>query len=141
MRQGSSLPGDLDAGSTTRGAVAGVTAGDNLDPERILALVVRGVAGLAQRVQAALRRARGCSGESRELEDHPRAAIQFIHGEGQVRPFGGHLDLGTGSYVGAPGYGELFAIAAEYNWRRRRSSRRAESTSRCARTGSGARAR
>jgi hypothetical protein len=30
---GTSLPADLDAGSTTRGAVAGVTAGDNLDPE------------------------------------------------------------------------------------------------------------
>ena len=63
------LPADLEAGSTTRGAVAGVTAGDNLHPERILALVVRGGAGLAQRIQAVLRRTRGCGGESRQLED------------------------------------------------------------------------
>ena len=27
--------------------------------------------------------------------------IQFRQGEGHGRPFGGHLDLGTGSYVGA----------------------------------------
>ena len=61
-----------------RAAAAGAfTAGDNLDPERVLALVVRGGAGLAQRIQAVLRRTRGCSGESRQLEDHPRAAIQF----------------------------------------------------------------
>src|SRR5437660_12776345 len=33
---GFSLPADLEAGSTTRGAGAAVTAGDNLDPECIL---------------------------------------------------------------------------------------------------------
>ena len=44
---GTSLPADLEAGSTTRGAGAGVTGGDNLDPERILALVVPRDAGLA----------------------------------------------------------------------------------------------
>src|SRR6187431_505890 len=71
---GCSLPADLEAASTTRGAGAGVTAGDNLDPERILALVVRGGAGLAQCIQAVLLRTRGCGGESRQLKDHPRAA-------------------------------------------------------------------
>src|SRR6185436_20973877 len=136
MRQCPSLPADLDACSTTRGAVAGVTVGDHLDPECILVLEVRGGAGLAQCIQAVLLRTRGCSGESRELKDHPRAAIEFRYGEGHGRPFGCHLDLGTGSYVGAPGYGELPAIAAEYDWRLRRSSRSAESTSRCARAGS-----
>src|SRR5687768_14732428 len=140
MRQGPSLPAHLDAGSTTRGAVAGVTGGDHLHPERIRALVVRRGAGPAQRIQAVLRRTRGCSGESQHLKNHPRAAIQFRQGEGHGRPFGCHLDLGSGSYVGAPGYGELLAIAAEYDWRLRRSSRSAESTSTCARTGSRARA-
>src|ERR1043166_8751327 len=135
----STLPADLDAGSTTGGAGAGVTVGDNLDPERVLVLVVRRGAGLAQRVQAVLRRTRRCCGESRKLEDHPRAAIEFIQGERQRRPFGGHLDLGTGSYVGAPGYSEVLAIAAENDWRLRRSGRSPESTTRCATTGSGAR--
>src|SRR6185436_19259703 len=72
-----SLPADLDAGSTTGGAVAGVTARDHLDPECILVLEVRGFAGLAQRIEAVLRRTRGCGGESRKLEDDPGAAIQF----------------------------------------------------------------
>ncbi len=103
-------------------AASAVTVGDNLDPERILALVVRGGAGLAQRIQAVLRRTRGCGGESRQLEDHPRAAIQFRHAEGHGRPFGGHLDLGAGSYVGCPVSGELLAIAAENDWRLSRSS-------------------
>src|SRR5262245_7711703 len=137
---GSSLPAHLEAGSTTRGAVAGVTVGDHLDPECIVALVVGRGAGLAQRIQTVLRCTRGCGGESRQLEDHPRAAIQFIQGERHRRPFGCHLDLGTGSYVGAPSYGELLAVAAENDWRLRRSSRSAESTTRCATTGS-ARAR
>ena len=80
-------------------------------------------------------RTRGCGGESRQLEDHPRAGIHFRQGEGHGRPFGGHLDLGTGSYV-ARGLGVLPAIAAENDWRLRRSSRRADSTTRCARSGS-----
>ena len=46
-----SLPADLDAGSTSaRAADAGAFAGgDNLHPERVLALVVRGGGGAAQR--------------------------------------------------------------------------------------------
>src|SRR5262245_30103295 len=117
---GFSLPADLEVGSTTRGAVAGVTGRDQLDPKRILVLEVRVVAGRAQRIQAGLLRTRGCGGESRQLEDYPRAAIQLRHGEVHVRPFGGHLDLGTGSYA-ARGYGVLLAIAAEND---RRLSRR-----------------
>src|SRR5580704_9448427 len=119
---GFSLPADLEAGSTTRGAGAAVTAGDNLDPGCILVLVVRGGAGLTQRIQAVLRRTRGCGGESRQLKDHPRAGIQFRQGEGHGWPFGGHLDLGTGSYVGAR-YVVLLAIAAENDWRLRSSTR------------------
>ena len=71
----SRLAADLDAGATGAGAArAGTfTVGDNLDPERVLALVVRRDAGLAQRIQAVLRRARGCRGESGQLEDHPSA--------------------------------------------------------------------
>ena len=117
---GFSLPADLEAGSTTRGAGAGVTVGDHLDPECILVLVVRGVAGLAQRIQAVLRRTRGCGGESRQIKDHPRAFLQFRQGEGHGRPFGGHLDLGTSSY-GAR-YVVLLAIAAENDWRLSRST-------------------
>src|SRR5215469_10027571 len=113
---GFSLPADLEVGSTTRGAGAAVTVGDNLNPECILVLVVRGNAGLTQRIQAVLRCTRGCGGESRQLKDHPRAGIQFRQGEGHGRPFGGHLDLGTGSYVGAR-YVVLLAIAAENDWR------------------------
>jgi hypothetical protein len=61
---GFSSPADLDtASSGARAANAGAfTVGDNLDPERVLVLVVRGGAGLAQRIQAVLRRTRGCSG-------------------------------------------------------------------------------
>src|ERR1700733_12435180 len=102
MRQDPGLPADLDAGSSgARAANAGAfTVGDNLDPERVLALVVRGGAGLAQRIQAVLRRTRGCSGESRQPEDPPRAAIQFAEAQCHGRPFGGHLDLGASAYVG-----------------------------------------
>src|SRR6185369_2794232 len=128
-----SLPADQEASSTARGAVTGVTVGDDLDPEFIRALVVRGGAGLAQRIQAVLRRTRGRCGESRQLEDHPRAGIQFREVEVHGRPFGGHLDLGTGSYVRA-GYGVLLAIAAENDWRlSRRSTGAASSSAKCAR--------
>src|ERR1041384_3708597 len=116
MRQGSCLPADLQADSTTRAAaISTVTVGDNLDPECVLVLVVRGIAGLTQRLQAVLRRTGCCGGESRQLKDHPRAGIQFRQGKGNGRPFGGHFDLGTGSYVGAR-YGVLLAVAAENDW-------------------------
>jgi len=98
------LPAGLDAGSAaravSRAAAKDVTGGDELDPKRAVALVVRGGVGLAQRIQAVLRRTRGCGGESRQLEHHPRTGIQFRHAEGQRRPFGGYLVLGTRSYVG-----------------------------------------
>src|SRR5580700_1476579 len=123
---GFSLPVDLEAGSATwaavRAAAKDVTAGDKLDPKRTVAFVVRGGTGLAKCIQAALLRTRRCSGESRQLEDHPRAAIQFLHVEGEGRPFGGHLDLGTRSYVGFSGDGKILAIAAENDWRPRRCS-------------------
>ena len=61
-----------------------------------------------------------CGRESRQLEDHPRAGIHFRQYEGHGRPFGGHPDLGTGSYV-ARGLGVLPAVAAENDWRLRRS--------------------
>jgi hypothetical protein len=63
-----------------------------------------------------LLRTRNCGGESRQLEDYPRAFVQLRQREGQVRPFGGHLHLGTGPYVGAR-YVVLLAIAAENDWR------------------------
>ena len=63
---GTSLPADLNAGSTTRGAVAGVTVRDHLDPECILVLEVRGVAGLAQRIEAVLRRVKTARARGRE---------------------------------------------------------------------------
>src|SRR5579863_8436369 len=119
-----SIPADTDAGSTTRGAVAGVTGGDNLDPEFTLVLEVRGFTGLAQCIEAVLLRTRGCGGESRQIEDHPRAFLPFRQGEGHGRPFGGHLDFGTGSY-GAIRCGEVLAVAAENDWRLSRSCTRA----------------
>src|SRR5205085_11450396 len=93
------LSADLDAGSPTRGAGARVAVGDNLDPERGLVFVVRRDAGLTQRIEAVLRRTRCCRGKSRQLEDHPRAAIQFIQGERQGRPFGRYLDFRIRSYI------------------------------------------
>ena len=50
-----SLPADLEAHTTAMAAAAVVTGGDQLDPQRIRGLVVRGDAGLAQRIQAVLR--------------------------------------------------------------------------------------
>src|SRR5688572_12031875 len=135
----SSLAADLNTGSTTRRAGAGVTFGHHLHPQRIRTLVVGRGARLTQRIQTVLRRTGGCGGESGQMEDHPRAAIQFVHGEGHGRPFRRHFDLGTGSYVGTSGHSELLTIAAENEWRRRWSGRSAESTAKCATTGSGAR--
>src|SRR5580693_2140605 len=123
VQQGCALPAGLEAGSATRAAVRAaakdVTGGDKLDPKRTVAFVVRGGTGLAKCIQAALLRTRRCRGESRQLEDHPRAAIQFLHAEGQGRPFGGHLDLGTRSYVGFSGDAQILAVAAENDWRPR----------------------
>src|SRR5678810_543064 len=67
------------------------------------------------------------------IRDSPRAAIQFIQGEGHGRPFGGDLDLGTSSYVGAR-YVVLLAIAAENDWRLSRCTGTSASTTTCART-------
>src|SRR3984885_12915686 len=115
-----SLPADQEAGSTTRaaanGALSTVAVGNHLDPQRILVLEVRGVAGLAQRIQAGLLHTRGRGGEPPQLEDHPRAGIHFRQGEVQGRSFGGHLDLGTGSDV-ARVEAVVPAIATEGDWR------------------------
>jgi hypothetical protein len=133
VQQGCFLPAGLEAGSATsapvRAAAKDVTAGDKLDPKRTIAFVGGGT-GLAKCIQAALLRTRRCSGESRQLEDHPRAAIQFLHAEGQGRPFGGHLDLGARSHVGFSGDRQFLAIAAENDWRPRRCSSAQESDSR-----------
>src|ERR1700736_5665579 len=79
VQQGCCLPAGREAGSATRAAVRAaakdVTGGDKLDPKRTVAFVVRVGTGLAKCIQAALLRTRRCSGESRQLEDHPRAAI------------------------------------------------------------------
>src|SRR5688572_33230957 len=56
---GCSLPIDLDGRTTTKADGAAVRR-DHLDPQCILVLEVRGVAGLAQRIQARLLRTRGC---------------------------------------------------------------------------------
>src|SRR5688572_21734533 len=130
-RAGYSLPAGLEVGSPTSTAGRGakdVTARNKLDPQRTVALVVRGGVGLAQRVQAVLRRTRGCRGETRQLEHHPRTGIQFRHAERQVRPFGGDLVLRARSDVGCPVCGELLAIAAEHDWRPLRCSVTSDST-------------
>src|SRR5688500_11897243 len=114
------LPADLEIRSATGAATLGarnVAAGDKLDPQRTVALVVRGGGGLAQRIDAVHRRTRGRGRESRQLEHHPRTGIEFRHAEGQVRPFRGDLVLGASSYVGCTVRSELLAIAAELDWR------------------------
>src|SRR5688572_2191697 len=117
VEKGCYLPAGLEVGSATRAGIRSaakdVTTGDKLDPKRTVALVVRGGGGLAQRIQAVLRQTRGCGGESRQLEHHPRTGIQFRHGEVHVRPFGGYLELGARSYVGCTGDGEILAVEAE----------------------------
>src|SRR5215471_7076902 len=118
------LPAGLEADSAT-GALAGasaedVTGGNKLDPKRTVAFVVRGGIGLTQCIQAALLRTCRCSGESRQLEHHPRTGIQFRHAEGHGRPFSGDLVLGARSYVGCTVGGEILPIAAENDWRTRR---------------------
>src|SRR5215471_12439255 len=117
VQQGCCLAAGLEAGSATRAAVRAaakdVTGGDKLDPKRTVALVVRGGVGLAQRIQTVLRRTRGCGGESRQLEHHPRTGIQFRHAEVEGRPFGGYLVLGARSHVGCTGDREFLAVEAE----------------------------
>src|SRR5581483_5733254 len=54
------------------------------------------------------------------IENNPRALIQFLHAKGEGRPFGGHLDLGTRSYVRFSGDAKILAVAAENDWRTRR---------------------
>src|SRR3954469_740151 len=82
------LPVELEGGSATRAAVRAaakdVTGRDQLDPQRTVVLVVRRGVGLAECIQAVLRRTRGCSRESRQLEHHPRPGIQLRHAEGQA---------------------------------------------------------
>src|SRR5262249_50527583 len=133
VQQGCCLPAGLEACSATRAvsraAAKDVTSGDKLDPKRTVALVVRGGVGLAQRIQAVLRRTRGCGRESRQLEHHPRTGIQFRHAEGQRRPFGGYLVLGARSYVGCTSDREFLAVAAENGYRLRR--RVSETTKPC----------
>src|SRR5262249_11096995 len=133
VQQGCCLPAGLEAGSATRAAVGAaakdVTRGDKLDPKRTVALVVRGGVSLAQPIQAVLRRARGCGGESRQLEHYPRTGIQFRHAEGQGWPFGGYLVLGARSYVGCTSDREFLAVEAENGYRLRR--RVSETTKPC----------
>ena len=136
LTQQDSLATDLESGSTTKAEGAAVR-GDHLDPQCILVLEVRGVAGLPQRIKAGLLRTRGCGVEARQLEDHPRAFVQLRQPEGHGRSLSGHLDLGTGSYVGT-GQGVVLAIAAENHWRF--SRRTAGATTRPATAGTCARA-
>src|SRR5262245_21280427 len=132
VQQGCCLPADLEAVSgtraATRAAATNVARGDELHPQRTVALVVRGGAGLAKCIEAALLRTRRCGGESRQIEDHPRTGLQFLHVDVQGGPFGGHLVLAARSYVGFPVGGELLAIAAENDWRPCRSGGTSDST-------------
>src|SRR5690606_2462085 len=73
-------------------------------------------AGLAQRIQAVHRRARGGGAEPRQLEDHPRAGIQLRDRDVHRRPLRGHLDLGAGPDGGC-GQVVLLAVAAEESGR------------------------
>src|SRR5690606_39585906 len=74
-----SVAADLHGGrnGARAGSAGPFAGGNNLHPERVLALVVRGGSGSAQRIEAVLRRARGRGGESRQLKDYPRALLQL----------------------------------------------------------------
>src|SRR5688500_10343107 len=86
------LPTDLDArptasdganeAATATAGTSGTRCGwcrNELDPQRILAFVVRGGIGLAKCIQAALLRTRCRGSESRQLEDHPGAIVELAH--------------------------------------------------------------
>src|SRR3954469_11906656 len=112
------LPTDLEVGSATRAAVRAaakdVTGRDQLYPQRTVVLVVRRGVGLAQCIQAVLRRTCGCRRESRQLEHHPRTGIQFRHAEGERRSFGRDLELGARAYVGCTTDRDILAVVAEH---------------------------
>src|SRR5690606_10239705 len=128
-----SLTADLQRGGTTQ-ADWTVVRGDHLDPQRVLVLEPGGLAGLAQGIEAALPRPLLRGRESRQLEDHPRALVQFREPESQGRPVGGEPDLGSGAHVGAARHnGVVLAVAAQDDGRlRRRATRTTGPGTRCA---------
>src|SRR5690606_35067554 len=67
---------------------------DELDPQRLVILEVRGLGGLAQRVQARLFDTLGRSGEAGKLEDHERAPVHFAQGQRQAVAPGFDPDFG-----------------------------------------------
>src|SRR5690606_14595802 len=109
------------AGTATRAAPGHVTGGDDLDPKRAVALVVRRGGGGPQRVEAVHRRARGRRREPRQLEHHPGARVELPHRNRQRLPLGNHLVLAARSYVGFTLRDELLAVAAQDDRYRRRT--------------------
>src|SRR5690606_30383850 len=104
----------LSRSGTATGATPGhVARGDDLDPKRAVALVVRRGGGGPQRVEAVHRRARGRRREPRQLEHHPRAGVELPHRNRQRLPLGDHLVLAARSYVGFTVRDELLAVAAQ----------------------------
>src|SRR5690606_30827610 len=112
----------LSRSGTATGATPGhVARGDDLDPKRAVALVVRRGGGGPQRVEAVHRRARGRRRESRQLEHHPGARVELPHRNRQRLPLGNHLVLAARSYVGFTLRDELLAVAAQDDRYRRRT--------------------
>src|SRR5690606_19428420 len=67
---------------------------------------------------AVLRCSLGRLRETRQLEDHPRALVQFGQAQRDVRTFRGQPDLGAGTDVRTTGHdGVVLAVAAEDDWR------------------------
>src|SRR5690606_12386559 len=113
--------------AASRAASPHVTRGDDLDPQRAVALVVRRGGGGPQRVEAVHLRARGRRREPRQLEHHPRARVELPHRNRQRLPLGNHLVLAARSYVGFAFRDELLAVAAQDD-RYRRWTRTSDAT-------------
>src|SRR5690606_16408390 len=129
------LPADVDAGAGAHRAGTVHAFGildDELDPQRVAALVVRGLIGLVQRVEAPLLLARGGGLESRQLEDYPGAVVHLRQRKGYGLPGRVDPDLGTAPNRRLPGIFELSSVTAERHGLGRRT---AESREASARTG------
>src|SRR5690606_21120848 len=113
--------------AASRAASPHVTRGDDLDPQRAVALVVRRGGGGPQRVEAVHLRARGRRREPRQLEHHPRARVELPHRNRQRLPLGNHLVLAARSHVGFALRDELLAVAAQDD-RYRRWTRTSDAT-------------
>src|SRR5690606_6525249 len=104
---------DVHHDATAVATDAAVTGGHQLDPQRVLSLVVRGLTGNAQRGQAVHLLPGVGFTEARDFEDHPVAFVELNGVQLHFSPLRGHLDLGVGADVGADRDADFITGAAQ----------------------------